>query len=64
MKKIEPGLSEEVEMVVDQEALASHWGSGIVEVFSTPALVALMESAAEKRPGLIWMKRRPQWELW
>jgi len=54
MKKIEPGLSDEVEMVVSKEALASHWGSGIVEVFSTPALVALMESAAEKaaRPYL------------
>lgn len=54
MRKLEPGISCETEIEVKEETLASRWGSGIVEVFSTPALIGLMENAAEKavRPFL------------
>ena len=48
MKKINPGISAEVQIEVSKDMLASQWGSGIVEVFSTPAMVGLMEGAAEK----------------
>lgn len=41
-----PGLSAELERVVTDDDTASRWGSGLVPVFSTPALVGLMESAA------------------
>jgi len=54
MKSIEPGISAEIQIEVSREVLASQWGSGIVEVFSTPAMIGLMEGAAEKavRPYL------------
>jgi predicted thioesterase len=41
-----PGLSAELEHVVADADTAARWGSGLVPVFSTPALVGLMESAA------------------
>ncbi len=41
-----PGLSAELEKTVTETDTASHWGSGGLPVFSTPALVGLMESAA------------------
>jgi predicted thioesterase len=40
------GLVGEVRWVVDESMLASALGSGSLDVFATPALVALMESAA------------------
>ena len=43
---IDVGLTGESQRVVDEATLASAWGSGTVEVFSTPAMVALMEEAA------------------
>src|SRR5512136_1241310 len=46
MAELIPGLSGELEHVVSDEDTASRWGSGLVPVFSTPALVGLMESAA------------------
>jgi len=54
MRNIEPGTFAETEIEVNDETLASRWGSGIVEVFSTPAMIGLMENAAEKavRPFL------------
>lgn len=48
MRNIKPGISAETMIEVKEEALASSWGSGIVEVFSTPAMIGLMENAAEK----------------
>ncbi|MHB0858586.1 MAG: thioesterase family protein [Anaerolineae bacterium] len=43
---LEPGLSAERTLTVAQEHTASCWGSGALEVFSTPHMIALMEGAA------------------
>ena len=46
MEKLVPGLQAELEHTVTAADSAAQWGSGLVPVFSTPALVGLMESAA------------------
>ena len=46
MLELTPGLTAELEQTVTDADTASKWGSGLVPVFSTPALVGLMESAA------------------
>jgi len=46
MEELVPGLHAELEHTVADADSAAHWGSGLVPVFSTPALVGLMESAA------------------
>jgi predicted thioesterase len=46
MPELAPGLFAEFEHIVNDTDTASHWGSGGLPVFSTPALVGLMESAA------------------
>lgn len=46
MSELHIGLSAEHAGTVKESDTASHWGSGGVHVFSTPALVGLMESAA------------------
>jgi fluoroacetyl-CoA thioesterase len=46
MSELAPGLTAERTHIVTDEDTASKWGSGLVPVFSTPALVGLMESAA------------------
>jgi predicted thioesterase len=46
MPELVPGLSAEYEHIVNDVDTAAHWGSGALPVFSTPALVGLMESAA------------------
>ena len=46
MPELAPGLSAEFEHVVTDADTASQWGSGGLPVFSTPALVGLMESTA------------------
>ena len=48
MPDLIPGLSAELELTVTDDDTASKWGSGLVPVFSTPALVGLMESTAVK----------------
>ena len=46
MPELTPGLFAEFEQTVNDKDTASHWGSGGLPVFSTPALVGLMESTA------------------
>jgi hypothetical protein len=46
MDKLAPGLAGEITTVVTEMDTADHWGSGLVPVFGTPALVGLMEGAA------------------
>lgn len=46
MPELVPGLTAEFKHTVANADTASHWGSGGLPVFSTPALVGLMESAA------------------
>jgi predicted thioesterase len=48
MGELKIGLAGEVEQLVTEADTAAQWGSGLVPVFSTPALVGLMESAAVK----------------
>ena len=45
---LETGLSGEIEIVVTEKDTAAQWGSGLVPVYATPALVGLLESAAVK----------------
>ncbi len=46
MDGLAPGLTGEIEAVVTEADTADRWGSGLVPVFGTPALVGLMEGAA------------------
>ncbi len=48
MHELIPGLIGEVETSVTESDTATRWGSGLVPVFGTPALVGLMEGAAVK----------------
>lgn len=48
MSALHPGLSAEITITVRPEDTAERWGSGLVPVYSTPALVGLMEAAAVK----------------
>lgn len=46
MGELAPGLIGKAERVVTEADTADRWGSGMVPVFGTPALVGLMERAA------------------
>jgi len=45
-ESIKPGLRFTSTQTVTRELTAAHYGSGLVEVFATPAMVGLMENAA------------------
>jgi predicted thioesterase len=44
--ELRPGLTGEARTVVDASNIASAYGSGSIDVFSTPAMIGLMENAA------------------
>ena len=46
MENIQPGLVGEARTTVTDALLATYLGSGSVEVYATPGMVALMEAAA------------------
>lgn len=46
MTELTPGLRAEIEITVSEADTAARWGSGLVPVYSTPALVGLMENTA------------------
>lgn len=48
MIHLTPGLSAELTITVTDADTAAQWGSGLVPVYSTPALVGLLEAAAVK----------------
>ncbi len=43
---LQPGTDGSAEEIAEEETLASRYGSGALGVYSTPAMVALMEGAA------------------
>ena len=45
-KELTPGLKSEAKTVVSENNTAVALGSGSIEVFATPAMIALMENAA------------------
>jgi predicted thioesterase len=46
MSELTPGLKAETELTVTDADTAARWGSGLVPVYSTPALVGQMENSA------------------
>jgi len=51
MFNINTGITESKEMTVTQNDTASHYGSGLIEVFATPAMIGLMEGTAQQCAG-------------
>ena len=48
IEELKPGLIGEAEMVVTEQVTAASAGSGLVPVFATPWMIALMENASVK----------------
>lgn len=54
LENIKPGLSHCIQLKVGEKDSAAYYGSGMVDVFATPAMIALMEKTALEcvLPGL------------
>jgi fluoroacetyl-CoA thioesterase len=46
--ELKTGIRGETQLVVDKKDTASEYGSGLLEVFATPAMIALMEKTASE----------------
>lgn len=46
MSELKPGLVGEAEAIVTPGLTAEMWGSGLVQAYSTPAMIGLMENAS------------------
>ena len=44
--ELKPGITNKTETIVTKELCANAWGSGGLEVYATPAMIALMENTA------------------
>ena len=44
--ELKPGIKNRTETIVTKELCANTWGSGGLEVYATPAMIALMENTA------------------
>lgn len=44
--ELKPGIKKSNETIVTKELCANAWGSGGLEVYATPAMIALMENTA------------------
>ena len=44
--ELKPGIKNRTEMTVTEELCANAWGSGGLQVYATPAMIALMENTA------------------
>jgi predicted thioesterase len=52
MDKVKVGLNSVIETTVMQKDSAVNYGSGVVDVYSTPAMIALLECAARSAVDL------------
>ena len=44
--ELKPGITNKTETIVTKDLCANAWGSGGLEVYATPAMIALMENTA------------------
>ena len=44
--ELKPGITNKTKTIVTKEQCANTWGSGGLEVYATPAMIALMENTA------------------